>query len=208
MIQTFKFSAWVLALLAAASPIVQGQTNYGAQADGDWSDPATWTPGGGPPGAVDDAYIGSNTPTGSAGTATVTLTADTTADQVYVGRGTGNSGTLDLNGNILFADDLLLGTSNATGTLLRNGGHIEVTDRLTVDDGNSFIFDAADTSPDLTLTGGATATTATTTNLSADVNVTGNGSQLNLGADLTLSEDLDIYASSGIATVDARGNDI
>jgi hypothetical protein len=152
--------------------------------------------------------VGSTTPGGSAATATVTLGGDTTADQVYVGRGSGTNGTLDLNGNRLFANDLLIGTSNGTGSLIHNGGHFELTDRLTVDDGNSFLFDAADVSADLTVTGGVSVTTAATSNVSTDVNVTGNGSQLNLGAALTLSEDLDIYASSGSATVDAQGHDI
>ncbi len=69
-------------------------------------------------------------------------------------------------------------------------------------------FDAAFVAQSLSVEGGSTVDLAATSNISVDVNVTGNGSQLNLGADLTLSEDLDIYASSGIATVDAQGNDI
>jgi hypothetical protein len=72
---------------------------------------------------VDDANIGSTTPGGSAGTATVILTGDTTADQVYVGRGSGTNGTLDLNGNTLLANDLLIGTSNGSGSRIHNGGH-------------------------------------------------------------------------------------
>jgi uncharacterized Zn ribbon protein len=201
-------TASLLAAVAAA-PATQAQTSYGAVGNGGWSDPATWTPAGGPPAAADDASIGTNTPSGSAATATVTLTGATSADEVYLGRGSGTNGTLDLNGNVLNANDLNIGTSGGTGTLVRGGGHIEITDRLTVNGANSFLFEAADLSADLSVTGGASATTAATGNLSTDVDVTGNNSRLNLGADLVLTSDLEVYGSStAAATVDAQGHDI
>jgi hypothetical protein len=70
----------------------------------------SWTPIGGPPGAGDDAYIGSY-PSGAATTATVMLTQNQQANTV----GHGQVGTLNLGNFNLTTNALYFGFNGGTG---------------------------------------------------------------------------------------------
>ena len=62
-------------------------------------------------------------PTVAASTATVTLGANESANNVYLGNGSGTSGTLELAGNILtITNDLVIGQNGGTGVLNEGGG--------------------------------------------------------------------------------------
>src|SRR5580692_7798025 len=91
----FVLSAWVASVGAAA--LAQ---DTGAQGSGNWESASIWT-GGTVPNSSNNVYIGSTYPAsppapGAAGTATVTLTAAESADNVNVGYGSPTDGTLDL----------------------------------------------------------------------------------------------------------------
>jgi hypothetical protein len=127
---------------------VQGQVNYGAVASGNWDNAATWTPGGGPPLATDNALIGTTSPVGSAPVATVTLTGDEEINNLFLGANVGTVGTLDLDGNTLTANLISIGSGGGTGVIVQNGGNID-TNLLQVMAGNSFVFGTLDQSNDL-----------------------------------------------------------
>ena len=77
-------------------------TQYGVVMDGPWSDSATWTPIGGPPGMADDAFIGLGLPDPALSSASVTLDTDPVVASVSI-----SNGTLDLDGNALSAGALI-----------------------------------------------------------------------------------------------------
>lgn len=223
-------TAGLLAALAAAAPATQAQTPYGARTDGDWNNSTTWTPGGGPSGIFDHAYIATTLPGGSAATATVTLNSDVTVRSTAIGYEPGTSGTPDLNGNVLSAYELRIGDNGGTGSLVHNGGHFGLSNELRIYGDNTFAFGAADATPQMSVFTGATVTTAATSNLTTAVDVLdsgssftldggddairtvvvdGSGSTLNLGAALDLTGSLVIQGGrAGVATVDADGHDI
>ena len=160
-------------------------TNYGAMTDGDWSAAGIWTPSGGPPGSGDAAFVGSNTPSGTAATAVVTLDSNQQAGNVYLGFGSGGIGTLDLaEYSLALNGTLAIGSSGASGNILRGSGFFD-TNNLTVLDGNSLIMAASD-------------------RVNQNVSVAGTG-QLTLNAPLALTYDLDIRNGG---TVDLNSYDI
>ena len=193
--------AW-FALLAVFPANTTAQ-DTGAVGSGDWSNPATWT--NGVPGAGDNAYIGSNYPTGSIANATVTLSQNSSADGVYLGYRYGNSGTLDLGGFTLTAGSLFLGGYGVggVGAIQRTGGGtLSVSDRITVSAG-SLSLAASDTASSIyTLGPGPTVTTSATGNVTGSVYVD-QSCTLNLGANLMLSSELDMYG-----TLNANGYNI
>src|SRR5262245_64618899 len=83
---------FVVAVLHA-TPEVAIAADTGAVGNGDWSNAATWT--NGTPGTMDNAYVGSGYPTGAATTATVMLSQNSSAGTVYLGNGSGTTGTLE-----------------------------------------------------------------------------------------------------------------
>ena len=85
-------------------------TDTGAVASGKWSSAATWT--NGIPTATTNAYIGSTYPTGASAAATVSLSQNSAAGTVYLGKGSGTIGTLDLNSHNLTANYLYLGQNS------------------------------------------------------------------------------------------------
>ena len=66
----------------------------------DWSSTLTWS-GGAVPGVSDNAFVGSTTPAGALASATVSLSQNVTAGNVYLGHDDATSGTLEL-GNFTF----------------------------------------------------------------------------------------------------------
>jgi len=180
--------------------------DFGAVTDGDWNDASTWTPAGGTPGAADDAFIGSNSPAGSAASATVILTADQDATFVAVGNGAGTNGTLNLDSfTLTLSGQLVLGDFGGTGNLLRTTGNFESAD-LRVDNASVLNFVADDIVSDLMdVEGGAQVTTAAAGNVTNRITVRETGSLLTLGAPLTLSSNLTIRQDG---TVDLNGQDL
>ena len=158
--------------------------DFGATGDGNWNDPSIWTPAGGPPGAGDRAFIGTNSPAGSVSMATITLTANQDARSVTLGRLPGDDGTLDLANFVLSLTETLH-IGSGVGAIARSTGHFE-TANLTVSGGNPIVLD-----PDDVITSNLTVEDA--------------GSQvtlvlpLNVTSDITISED---------GTLDAAGQDI
>jgi hypothetical protein len=156
----------------------------GAVGNGDWSTAATWS--NGVPGAMDNAYIGGGYPTGAATAATVTLSRNSSANNVDVGFNSGTTGTLDLNGFTLTANILALGSYSNAGSIARTGGGtLSIGSTLYQYSNNSFSFAPGDVAYNLSMANGATVTTAATSNLKGSV-IVGPGCTLALGANLNL----------------------
>ncbi len=185
--------------LLAVGPANTTALDTGAVGSGDWSNPATWT--NGVPGAGDNAYIGNNYPG-----YTVTLSQDSSADGVYLGNGYGRSGTLDLGGFTLTAGSLFLGGYGVggVGAIQRTGGGtLSISGQIIVS-GGSLSLAARDTASSIytLVDGGASVTTSATGNVTGRAYID-MGSTLNLGANLMLSSELDMYG-----TLNANGYNI
>jgi hypothetical protein len=196
-----------IALLAAV-PSLANAADTGAVGNGDWSSVATWT--NGVPGATDNAYVGSTFPSGAAAAATVTLSQNSSAANVYLGDGLGTTGTLDLNGFKLSANNLFLGANGGSGSILRTGGGTitistpspSTIGLLSVRSSGSFLFAAGDVVQDLHVADNATATTAAVGNLTKYASVDPAGT-LNLAANLSPSFGIDVRG-----TLNANGHAI
>ena len=203
-----RLSLIVFVAIGISNKPAMCQTDYGAIANGDWNNAATWTPATGPPLATDNAFIGSSTPAGSAANATVSLTANEAINSLHLGYTAGTNGMLNLAGNTLTATNIDIGVFAGVGSINHGGGHFE-TMNFSVFNANTFTFDAADRSANLAIRSGSTVTSADILNVSTAVTVFDQGSQLNLGANLMLTGDLDIRGSgANAAIVDAGGFDI
>ncbi|HEV3256609.1 MAG TPA: hypothetical protein VG013_07015, partial [Gemmataceae bacterium] len=170
--------------------------DFGAVTNGNWNNSATWTPASGPPGAADNAFIGSTYPGGAASTATVTLTADQSVANVYLGyQNGGGSGTLDLGSSTLtIAGTLDIGGGNGVGFLTRGTGSF-TAQNLLVSNGNSLTLGTGDAVNFMSLDTGSSGTTAATGNVTVGAQVFA-GSTLTLGADMNLSGSLDVEQNS------------
>src|SRR5262249_5151863 len=137
--------------------------NTGAKTNGNWEATSTWTTGT-IPGSSNNVYIGSSVPpapTGTAATATVTLTANESANNVFLGAGTGGTGTLNLGGNKLTVGTALnIGTTVATGVLNEGGGSF--TSGSVDVERSSLTFGSADVTGSLIVGQGDLGGTATT----------------------------------------------
>ena len=203
---TVVYSAILLNVILAACSTALGQVNYGAVTSGNWNNGLTWTPSGTPV-AADTVFIGSSFPAGAAGTATVSLVQDQSVSNVYLGYGSGTSGTLDLGSSVLtVGGSIYLGySSGATAAITRTTGSFSTQD-LYVLNGSSLTFGANDVvSNHLQVNNAATVTTVATGNLPNTAAVYG-GSTLNLGAALNLSGSLDVRDTG--STIDMNGNSI
>jgi hypothetical protein len=142
-------------------------------------------------------------------------------------RGTGASpGTVDAAGHNISANNIYIGRFNTSGQIL-NRGTITAAAGLFVDRSN-FNFNASDSASTLGASNGAIVnlnaatalnniqiqsggqvTTAAAGNVSQGVLIQDASSQLTLGANMTLSQDLDIRGTGASpGTVDAAGHDI
>ncbi len=173
-----------------------------AVASGNWNVAGTWTPSG-VPGASDNAYIGSNTPSGAAATAAVTLTQNQAAANVYLGQGSGTSGTLNLGTNTLtIGNNLYYGWSGGTAAINRTTGSFTAPN-LYVGNGNSLSLGGGDAVTNLSQRGGSSLTTTATGNITGIATV--DASTLTLGANLGLGTYLDVRNGG---TVNAQGHAI
>jgi fibronectin-binding autotransporter adhesin len=211
--RTFRECRSLLSVLAAVLGIVvargaRAATDYEAISSGIWEISSTWSPMG-VPGSSDYAFIGSNEPEifNSAGTASVTLAADQEVYDVYVGYFTGTtgtlstSGTLDLGGYTLTANQISIGQIGASGTIIHDGGSFS-TPYLNVYSGNSLALAANDTISTLaTLDLGAQLTTASSGNIAYSLTLS-DTSTLTLGAPLVVSGIVDVEQYS---TLNAAG---
>jgi hypothetical protein len=170
--------------LGCGTVVAFGQ-DTGAVASGSWETAATWT-GNTVPNSSNNVYIGSTYPTGAASTATVTVGASESANNLYLGNGSGTSGTLNLAGNTLtIASSLVIGQNGGTGVINEGGGSFTVGSTAYVENGNSLSFGTKDAVFSLQLSGASSATTSATGNITQDVNVL-TGSTLTLGADMNV----------------------
>ena len=192
------------AVLAVSGYSATMAQDVGAVASGNWNTGSTWTTGT-PPGASNNVYIGSTYPSLAVATATVTLTQAQSANNVYLGNGNGTSGTLDLGGNALtITGSLAIGQSGGAGTLNEGGGSFTAQNAYVYGSGNSLTFGANDAVSYLQLNSGSSATTAAG-NVTGKVNVL-TGSSLNLGANLSLTGNLNVQDSGSM--LNAQGHAI
>jgi hypothetical protein len=178
-------TATLVFVLLGALPSSANATDTGAVGNGNWSSVATWT--NGVPGATDRAFIACYHPAGAAGTATVTLSQNTSANDIFIASGPGTSGTLDLGGFRLNADQIYFGTAagDQASITRTNGGTLSVSGLISMNTGY-FSFAAADITAELDLSN-STATTAAINNITRTVDI-GNAAVLNLGADLQVGQ--------------------
>jgi hypothetical protein len=196
---------WLGLLIFAAAAMTMQTAAYAQTAaaitSGNWEDPTIWTSGV-VPGASDSVLIGSNYPTGSALTATVTLTANESAANVTIGYGnSGGIGTLNLgNQSLTISGTLSIGQSDfmntGTGVLEEGPGGSFTAPVVLVQNSNTLNFGVNDATTYLTLLGGSVANIAATGNVSTSVEVY-SGSTLNLGASLNLITGLDVTSLAG-----------
>ena len=199
--------AGTLAIGDASAALAQ---DVGAVISGNWNNSSTWTTGT-PPGSSNNVYIGSsNQPSGTAKIATVTLTQAQSAGNVYLGYGSGTNGTLDLAGNALtITGSLVIGQNGGTGTLNEGGGSFTAAS-ADVYNGNSLNFGASDVVSSLLLSGGSTAMTAATGNITTTSYSSSNvesGSTLTLGANLNMNTGGLSVQDSG-STLDMGGHSL
>ncbi len=195
------WAAWV-----AASDTAFAQAT-GAISSGNWENASIWTAGT-VPNATNNVYIGATYPPGSASTATVTLTANESANVVLlaVGLGEANVGTLNLgNYSLTISDNIYIGQAGI-GTLEEgSGGSFTAPSAYVEHAGNSLNFGANDAVSYLELDYQATATTAGSGNVSGHINVN-TGSTLTLGANLSITGTLAVEDSGSV--LDMGGHSI
>lgn len=186
-----------------------GRDSYGTHQDtgaitsGNWETPSIWT-GGTVPGASNTVYIGSTVPTGAAATATVTLTANESAQSVFLGYGSGTNGALDLGSNALtIGSSLELGPLGGVGTIKEGAGGSFTAQSAYVFGGNSLSFGANDAVGYLALSSGSNATTAAAGNVTGSTDVY-TGSTLNFGANLNLSGSLNVQDSGSVLNMNGH----
>ncbi len=195
MVHFVKKSSCFVFLWAMAIAPASGQ-DVGAASSGNWNDPTTWTTTI-VPGSSNNVYIGSTYPSGAAATATVTISGpDELANNVYLGDGAGTSGTLDISGGFKLlisnpSGSLTLGENGGVGAVVESTGGFFVVPNLNVENGSSLSFGANDVATTLVVETGSSATTAATGNVTGNVAVYG-GSTLNLGANLSITQTLDV----------------
>ncbi len=190
----------VLALLAVASVRCAMATEYGAAFSGAWSNPANWVPAGGPPGANDGAYIGSNPNNFNEGAAfaSITLSGPQSVYNLALGYGPASGGTLDLAGYPLtVATTIAMGEFGGAATIVHNGGYF-TTAYLSVYSGNSLALAASDSITYIAaVSDGSHLTTASSYNFSTALGLTvDTGSTLTLGSSTSFGGTLDLEDSS------------
>ncbi len=199
-----RFTAMV-ALVAGMLIVVQNNysADFGAKvSNGPWTAPSSWNANGVPV-STDDVYVGSDSRiAGSAISATINLTQNQSAQNVFLGYGNGTSGTLQLGNFNLTVNYLLVGADgNGVGIVNRGTGGLVVGNTLFVNNTN-FTFAANDTATILSLTN-ATGTTTATGNIK-DLASLSSRSTLNLNSNLNLAR----YAYVSDSTINAQGHNI
>jgi fibronectin-binding autotransporter adhesin len=218
--QPHRLRLALVAVFSVACARAAMAADYAAATNGTWSNPAIWTPSGGPPGADDYAFIGAiNSEMGAAAYASVALSSSQSVYNLTLGYGTATGGTLNLAGfPLTVSSTIYLGQPGVgIGVIEHNGGYF-TTEYLDIYNGNSLVLAASDSIADnISLFGGSQLTTATSTNFySAPVSLF-TGSTLTLGASLSMASILDLEQSStlnmagfpmSVYTVDIGSNDL
>jgi hypothetical protein len=188
----FVSVAWL-----GSGAVVSWAQDTGAMSNGNWETASIWT-GGAIPNSTNNVYIGSTYPTGAASSATVTMTANESAKNLYLGYGnSSSSGTLNLNTfETLTVGNVYIGQNGGTGTL--GGGGALLAQSVNVYSGNNLTLGGNDFTNTLTLQGSSSATLTRTDSLTVDAGVF-TGSTLNLSTAMSLN------ASSGILDVRDTG---
>jgi hypothetical protein len=184
--------------------------SIGAITNGNWNNTSTWTPAQMPVSA-DYVYIGSTYPSGAAASATVTMVQDQSANTVYLGYGSGTSGTLDLgNYKLSVGGTIYLGYSAGSAATVNRGSGYFSTYSLNQNYGSTFTFGSSDTASNLTMANSSTASTIATGNVSASASIQ-SGSTLTLGANMTLTSNLNLQdngSTMDLANHELRANEI
>ena len=198
MLVFFLSATWAAGSVAIAQ-------DTGAMSNGNWNDPTIWTAGT-VPGSSNNVYIGSTYPSGSALIATVTLTQNQSANNVYVGSGNNTSGTLDLGTNTLtISSTLTIGQNGGLGSIVEGVGGSFTAPNLNIESTNAFTFGGGDQVANLSVYSASSGTTSATGNVTGNVNVL-SGSTLNLGANLSISGSMDVENTGSV--VHMNGNNI
>jgi mucin-19 len=200
---TSRAATLAAVFIGASLAIPAFAADIGAQGNGDWESGSTWT-GGNAPTSSDNVYIGSTYPTGAAGSATVTLTASESANNVNVGYGSPTNGTLNIGATntLTITNGLNIGQFGGAGTLDEDGGSFTAANLL-IYNSNSLTLGAADVTSTIDIESDSTLTTAATGNITSGGSVA-NGATLNLGANMSLSGGLNVEGTG--ATLNLAGD--
>ncbi|MGO9109877.1 MAG: hypothetical protein ACLP9L_11645, partial [Thermoguttaceae bacterium] len=198
--QSRRLRSAVFMVLAVAFARSAAAAEFGAAFSGAWGDPANWAPAGGPPGASDVAYIGSNPNNFNEGAAfaSIALSGPQSVFAVNLGYGSASGGTLDLAGYPLTVSSAIaLGEFGGTAAIVHNGGYF-TTPYLSVYNGNSLALATSDSiTYSAALYDGAHLTTASSYNLSTlAFFYEYTGSTLTLGSSASIGGSLDVEDSS------------
>ncbi len=201
-----KIGLALLTLAAWAGPARAQNTGAWATGNGNWETPSIWTTGS-VPGSTNNVYIGSasgtTVPANAALNATVTLTANESAADVYLGYGNTSSGTLNLGSNTLSVTGTInigIVGNGGTGSITESGGSFTAGGLYLYSAGssiNSYTFGAKDVVGSL-LVNASTATTSATGNVTGGAYVEAGGT-LNLGAAMN-------FYGTGIVDVEGAGS--
>ena len=122
-LRLISFDRYGLVAIACCSLVICSgpslAANYEAVTNGFWSNPAIWSPVGGPPGENDTANIG----VGLVTPVTVTLNELQPISILNIG-----NGVLNLNGNSLTSSSLTLDSTGGAATLTKSGGTVQLQD--------------------------------------------------------------------------------
>ncbi len=193
MTRGVRISLGFLVLAAWAGP-AQAQ-EVGAISSGNWETASIWTTGS-VPGSSNNVFIGSNnTPVGAASTATVTLTASEEANYLYLGYGSGDSGTLVLGSNKLTVSGNIELGNGGTGSITESGGSFTAGGLSLLSSTSSITLGSNDAVSYLQVNDGSSATTSATGNVTGSVDVFA-GSTFKMGAALSLPGYLNVENGS------------
>ncbi len=164
---------------------------FGVASNGVWSEPGTWTPAGGPPGATDVANVGRGFPDGAITPAIVSLTSNQSIDNLWIGDGTVDVGAFTLSAATV--------TVNGPANVLRSGGGIR-TNALIVYPGGAYTVAGLDNvSRTIEISEGTTVAVNSPLNLSSRF-LAANGSTLTINQPLSAGAMSRLYDGS---TLDA-----
>ena len=186
----------VIAVLAIGSVAASGQ-DVGAVSSGNWETGSIWTTGT-VPGASNNVYIGSTYPSGSAAIATVTLTQNESANNMYLSQYTNTSGTLNIGNNTLTIAGVLELNSGGTATV-QEGPRGSFTAGGASVNLNSLNFGVNDAVGTLYINN-ATVTTAAVGNVTGDIYFV--SGTLNLGANMNITT---AYSAEAAAILNMNG---
>ncbi|MGE3638847.1 MAG: hypothetical protein AB7G28_09825 [Pirellulales bacterium] len=175
MISHRERSSLAAFVLCVFLPSLAQGADYGVVANGIWSNPAIWTPAGGPPTTGDNVYIGTGFPIPAIVPAAVQLDSDESTAFVNIG-----NGSLNLMGHGLKANALLMDSTNGLASFQKSGGNTDLG-LILLFGGSTFSVDADD-------------------QLAFSASVDGVGSSLSLNRPLSLADGLAVVDGGAVAS--------